>query len=141
MLSGLMQSNERVRSGVARQLQIGSTDLRALYLIDAHYARTPKDLAEQLDITTGSVTPLLDRLEAAGFIERRPNPTDRRSMVLQVTPAGGHARKWGTEHYERAVQQVVDQLPSITLQDLHQILSTLTAALDDVDPSAGQLHR
>jgi hypothetical protein len=46
---------------------------------------TPKKLAELTRLTTGGVTVVLDRLEKAGVIRRAPNPSDRRSSIVQVS--------------------------------------------------------
>jgi DNA-binding MarR family transcriptional regulator len=49
---------------------------------------TPKRLAEDLRMTTGAVTAMTDRLVGAGLFARRPHPTDRRSVHIELTPAG-----------------------------------------------------
>ncbi|MEV4014323.1 MarR family transcriptional regulator [Nonomuraea angiospora] len=38
-----------------------------------------------LGLTTGSVTALVDRLERLGYLARRPDPTDRRKSLIQLT--------------------------------------------------------
>ncbi len=48
---------------------------------------TPGQLAERLDLTSGAVTALIDRLECAGWVSRTPHPSDRRSHVLTLTTA------------------------------------------------------
>ena len=45
-------------------------------------------LGKLLQVHQTSVTNLVDRLEAQGLIKRTPHPTDRRSTVAQITPAG-----------------------------------------------------
>ena len=45
-------------------------------------------LAEQISLTTGGVTRLVDRVEAAGYVERVPCPTDRRVSYAALTDAG-----------------------------------------------------
>jgi MarR family transcriptional regulator, organic hydroperoxide resistance regulator len=46
------------------------------------------DLAAELGVSTGGVSKLIDRLESAGLCRRLPNPSDRRSSLLELTPAG-----------------------------------------------------
>lgn len=46
------------------------------------------DLAEVLDFTSGAVTALCDKLEAAGFAVRQRSRTDRRSIALNITERG-----------------------------------------------------
>jgi MarR family transcriptional regulator, multiple antibiotic resistance protein MarR len=46
------------------------------------------DLAQDIPITVGATSKAVDRLEAAGWVQRRPNPANRRSSLLALTPAG-----------------------------------------------------
>jgi Transcriptional regulators len=46
------------------------------------------DLAEQLDLTSGAITALCDKLEAKGFAERRRLQGDRRNVWLDITEEG-----------------------------------------------------
>jgi DNA-binding MarR family transcriptional regulator len=48
----------------------------------------PRDLAQSSLITSGAMTSRLDRLERAGLIERRPDPGDRRGVLVQLTEQG-----------------------------------------------------
>jgi MarR family transcriptional regulator, organic hydroperoxide resistance regulator len=46
------------------------------------------DIADELGITWGGTSKIVDRLEAAGLCRRRSNPRDRRSSLIDLTPAG-----------------------------------------------------
>ena len=46
------------------------------------------DIATELGITTGGTSKLVDRIEANGCCRRLPNPDDRRSSLLELTPEG-----------------------------------------------------
>lgn len=59
--------------------------LRHLAAGDPAVDHTPATIAKYLGISSASVTALIDRLEALGFVERRPNPKDRRSVVVRTT--------------------------------------------------------
>jgi DNA-binding MarR family transcriptional regulator len=49
---------------------------------------SPSELGERLIVTRATVTGLLDSLERRGFVSRSANPADRRSLLVEVTPAG-----------------------------------------------------
>jgi len=49
---------------------------------------SPSQLMDAVGADTAGMTKLLDRLEAKGLIERRPNPNDRRSVVIEPTERG-----------------------------------------------------
>ncbi len=48
----------------------------------------PRTLLQPLMVTSGGLTNRIDRLEAAGWIVRAPNPEDRRGVFLKLTPSG-----------------------------------------------------
>ncbi|MFI5062583.1 MAG: MarR family winged helix-turn-helix transcriptional regulator [Streptosporangiales bacterium] len=62
----------------------------ALLLHAARQQSSPSQLMTVLGTDTAGMTKLLDRLEAKGLIERRPNPGDRRSVLITLTK-DGHA--------------------------------------------------
>jgi len=46
----------------------------------------PSVIAERLVVTTGSMTSLLDNLEKRGLVRRTPHPSDRRKLLIDITP-------------------------------------------------------
>ncbi|MGL3200815.1 MULTISPECIES: MarR family transcriptional regulator [Curtobacterium] len=76
------------RASAARGL--GPTDTRLVFHLAAADGEgmTPKEAGAFLQLSTGAMTSLIDRLEQRGHLERRPNPDDRRSILLHLTPAG-----------------------------------------------------
>jgi DNA-binding MarR family transcriptional regulator len=82
----------RVRRGTAKELEpIGITYAQARVLRTVASAREPlrmADLADQLDVVPRSATSMIDALESAGLVDRRPDASDRRSIRLTVTDAG-----------------------------------------------------
>ncbi|WP_108257998.1 MarR family winged helix-turn-helix transcriptional regulator [Mangrovicoccus ximenensis] len=52
------------------------------------HALTPSALIDWTMVTSGTMTNRLDKLEAAGLIERRPNPADGRGALVALTPEG-----------------------------------------------------
>jgi DNA-binding MarR family transcriptional regulator len=53
--------------------------------------RSAGGLAKRMDLSSGAMTNRLDRLEAAGFVRRVPDATDRRSVQVELTDEGGDA--------------------------------------------------
>lgn len=77
--------NNRFDDAVARRHGIGPADLHALEHLERSGGMTPGQLGERLQLTSGAVTALADRLERAGLLGRAPHPTDRRSTMLCLT--------------------------------------------------------
>jgi DNA-binding MarR family transcriptional regulator len=70
----------------AEVLGINRTDFRCLDVIDQHGTATAGELANELSITTGAVTALLDRLEHRGLVRRIRDDVDRRRVLVEITP-------------------------------------------------------
>ena len=60
---------------VADKVGMGWTDLQALYVLANHGPATPSELARRVNLTTGSASRMIDRLERAGFVLSSPRPT------------------------------------------------------------------
>jgi MarR family transcriptional regulator, organic hydroperoxide resistance regulator len=85
-----------------------------------------QDLAAGLDVSAGGASKLVDRLGAFGYCRRLPNPSDRRSSLLELTLAGqrilAEARRSVDEELERLLGGVLSSAQirqlSATLEDL-----------------------
>lgn len=71
---------------VAARIGVNATDLRCLEQVIAEPGLTPGRLAETAGLTSGAITGVLDRLERAGFVTRRPDPADRRRITVAAVP-------------------------------------------------------
>ena len=107
-----------LRIRLAEKLGIGTIDINAMAFVGEVDGMTPKALGNLLNITTGSVTAMVDRLESKGFMIRKPNPTDRRSVLLHLSPAGTHAMQWATEHFAEAAAAVLQGAPEGSISDV-----------------------
>lgn len=71
----------------ARLLGVNGTDLRCLEHLITAGELTPSELGDRLNLTTGSVTAMLDRLEKLDLLVRSPHPGDRRKITVRPTEA------------------------------------------------------
>lgn len=62
-----------------------------------HAPRTVSELGEALDLDSGTLTPLLKRMEAAGLVGRTRDPADERRVQVSLTPAGVALRERAKE--------------------------------------------
>jgi len=72
------------RNAVGRKLGLNITDSECLSLLAIRGISRPTELARYTGLTTGSTTAMLDRLEKARFITRKPHPKDRRGVVIGI---------------------------------------------------------
>ncbi|MCQ8782849.1 MarR family winged helix-turn-helix transcriptional regulator [Mangrovibrevibacter kandeliae] len=75
---------------LARKHGLALADLCCLDLLETQDA-SAKEIAEYVDLSTGATTALIDRLEREGFVERRPNPNDRRGVSVHLVHARAKA--------------------------------------------------
>lgn len=77
---------DAVDEALADYLGLNRTDARCLDVLERDGPMTAGQLARAVGLTTGSVTTVLDRLEAAGCASRRRDERDRRRVLVEVTP-------------------------------------------------------
>jgi len=122
----------RMRAGVARQLApLGLTFSQARVLRMIGRAQQPLrigDIATSLEIVARSATGMVDVLETAGLATRRPDPTDRRSVLVELTPEGGELLGHMTEARRAGAEELLSRLTDQQRTQLLGLLETLNAA-------------
>ncbi|MFC7411497.1 MarR family winged helix-turn-helix transcriptional regulator [Hydrogenophaga atypica] len=86
---------------------------------------TVSHLGERLQLDSGTLTPLLKRMEAAGWLTRERSAEDERRVLVWLTPAGQALKQQA-----RAIPQCVLQAAECSLSDI-QALSAQVRALRD----------
>jgi DNA-binding MarR family transcriptional regulator len=128
-----------LRIRLSEKLGIGTIDINAMAFVGEVDGLTPKDLGKALNITTGSVTAMVDRLEAKGFMVRKPNPTDRRSVLLHLSPEGTDAMQWANDHFAAAAGALLQASSEDSIVDIAEFLEGIGQRLmaAATDPEAG----
>lgn len=82
-------AEQRLSLESRNDMQLGENDMKALRFLvlckTQNIVATPGALADHLGVSSAATTKLLDRLEAAGHIQRAPHPTDRRAITITIT--------------------------------------------------------
>lgn len=128
----LLETAQRhLRVSVAAEVGIGTSELTALEAIAESRGLTPKWLGLELALSTGAVTALLDRLAAAGLVERVSNPQDRRSVLLRATEPGTALLNRVIERYEAVSVAVLHASPGLAgeerAEDIARAAAVITA--------------
>jgi DNA-binding MarR family transcriptional regulator len=85
LLRDLSTETVLLHQAIADRLGLNPTDHKCLgFLLDAGRPVTAGELATLTGLTTGAVTGVVDRLEAAGFVRRTRDPEDRRKVGIEV---------------------------------------------------------
>ena len=129
---------QRYRLRAARALfDVGASEMMALSQLFTAGTCSPTELAAFLSMTTASVTSLLDRLQRAGHVVRRPHPSDRRRVLVELTP---RARDTITAMFAFTSTATAHAARSMSPSELSvalRFLHTVSEAYDRIDPIAG----
>lgn len=103
----LLQAGREMQGALARHLGVRVTDVQAVdHVVSSADPLGPVELGNRLGMRSASATVLVDRMVAAGHLERGPDPRDGRRVVLRATD---HAR----EEVRQALAPLVDQVAQI----------------------------
>ena len=92
---------------VAKKFKLSRTDMRCLDLLGRLGPMTAGRLSDESGLSTGAVTFLLDRLEAAGMVKRRRDTADRRRVWVELVPAA-------QKRLQHAQQPIVEEMKQVT---------------------------
>lgn len=79
----------RLYAALAGRVGVNVTDVNVLSLLDKDGPLTAGQIAQHAGLSRGgAITAVIDRLERAGFLRRRRDPTDRRRVIVELIPDG-----------------------------------------------------
>ncbi len=100
---------------------------RALRVISRYERPRMADLAQALEVVPRSITSMVDTLEAAGFVAREPDPTDRRATIVVLTDAGAEVLRQVGRMRAEAAEQLFAKLSAREQGELRRLLELLEA--------------
>jgi DNA-binding MarR family transcriptional regulator len=129
----LVAADRRLRARDPQQPgDLSQGQVRALFKFAGDEEVTAGELAKRAELSPASMTAMLDALEKAGMVERHRSETDRRQVIVRLTPAGQerlHERKraW-TQHWESCLGEHSDE----ELDAAARVFHTMAAMLDGI---------
>jgi len=133
----LVRTGERLLGAIDQALRhhgLSRAGREALAVLDgAGQPLSPTAIAERLIVTTASVTSLLDTLERRGLVERRPDPTDRRRLLIVITRDGKAVVDQFLPEVVALQTAALATLTEAQRQQLVELLATVAATLTDLD--------
>jgi len=87
-------------------------------------------LGERLFLESNTLTPILKKLEALGYVVRRRDPADERQVIVTLTPAGRALRETGA-------QRTLVQAAGLTPDDFRRLQRDVTRLRDNLIQSVG----
>ncbi|HMS00562.1 MAG TPA: MarR family transcriptional regulator [Anaerolineales bacterium] len=119
------------RNAVSEWAGVNVTDMECLRLLFLKGSASPSEISKHTGLTSGATTAMLDRLEKAGLIERKPNPNDRRGTL--VAPAESSAEKAASwfESARTAQDKLISNYSENELEIISDIFERFTKLWDD----------
>ena len=114
---------------VSVKVGLGGSDSQFMTLLQTYGPLTPRQLAEHTGLTSGTITGVIDRLEAHGFVTREPDPRDRRKVV--VTPSLEKIQEKLVPLYAEQGARTQELLASRSIDELRVISQFLADSVDN----------
>ncbi len=124
-LAKVHQIANRFLSQKVSELSITSVQAMVLGFLDKEDQITSSELGKRTELDSATLTGLLDRLESTGFIERKGNPDDRRSIHIHLTKKGKAMSREATRVIAESNLEFLQGLTLAEKQDLHDIIKKL----------------
>jgi DNA-binding MarR family transcriptional regulator len=96
------------------------------------------ELAALAGMTKPSMGYLIEYLEQHGYVERVPDPSDKRAQLVRLTPRGWQMSQTGRKIVQQAEARWVELIGQKAVEKLRQCLQELVAALRDTPLDAGE---
>jgi DNA-binding MarR family transcriptional regulator len=107
---------------------------RTLVVLSGHGPLNLATLAGMLEVQPSTTGRMVDRLVAAGLIQRGPNPASRREVLISLTHRGQSAVRRVTDRRRELIAAVVTRLEPAQRRGLVHALTAFTAAGDEPPP-------
>lgn len=133
--AALRRQHQRVIDALASDHGIAATDVRAIVHLADRGTLTPKAVGAFLGLTQGSMTALVDRIERADLVRRVPHPTDRRSLLLEITDEGERVAARTRSIYEDAFGTALGR------DDVARVHGTFTRVTDALKNHEDRIQR
>lgn len=94
----------------------------------------PTDIYRQSLLSSGAVTNRIDRVEKMGLVVRVPDPEDRRSIIVRLTPAGQKLADQAIEAQFEVMVAALGRLSKREREDLTRLLAKALLSLEETAP-------
>jgi DNA-binding MarR family transcriptional regulator len=130
-------ATDQMDDAAARGFGVNRTDARCLDIVEQFGPITAGRLAESAGLTTGSVTAVIDRLVAKGYLRRVADPGDRRRVMVELTD---ELEELAGRFYGPLAMQAFPFLSGYTNSELELIADFLRTSTEIVETRAREIR-
>ena len=125
------QAFERYSGAHVKKMGLTESQFDVIATLGNTSGMTCKELGERTLITKGTLTGVLDRMEARALVSRRSDAVDARRTHIALTGKGAHLFDEAFPAHMRHLQRAFDRVPATELVALHNHLSDLRLAFEE----------
>jgi len=115
----------------AREFGMSYSRGRVVAALSASGPVLMRALSEAVGVTPRTITGLVDALEADGWVQRCPHPSDRRATIVALTPSAEAAFARLDRGYRSLARDLLSGLPEADQQATLGVIDHIAARLDD----------
>lgn len=135
----LMKAHRTLSRHAARSIEpsgLGFSDFAVLEVLLSKGPQKVNDIGRRVDLTSGSITTAVDRLERRGLVVRELDDADRRSRIVRLTPAGRARIGEVFAQHEAALEAASSGLTKAERKSLIELLKKLGVAAERIPEAA-----
>ena len=130
-LGMILRSWLRATTNAVTDLPGGPRGYQVLSMATGGACGSQAAMAERIGVDRTVMTHLIDDLEAAGLVERRLDPADRRARLIELTPKGRSAYVELSERIRRVERAVLSGLDDESVDHLRALLHRAAVNVDE----------
>jgi DNA-binding MarR family transcriptional regulator len=130
-------ATDKMDDAGSQALGVNRTDGRCLDVIQQTGRISAGELADRAGLTSGSVTAVIDRLEAKGYVRRVADPEDRRRVLVELTDLMEH-RAW--ELWGPLAQRGIPQLERLSVSEIELLIRYMHFATELNETRAAEIR-
>ena len=130
-LGAVLRTWLKATAHAVEDLPGGPRGYQVLSMATGGPCRTQAAMAERIGVDRTVMTHLIDDLEAADLVERRPDPSDRRARRIELTPRGRSTYAELASRIDHVERAVLSGLDDASVEQLRGLLLRAASALDD----------
>lgn len=111
------------------RFQLNTSQYRTLLLFDEEGGKRLTTISKRLLLSKSTITRVIDELEDRGWVERIPDPEDRRAQRVVLTPDGIQKRREICEAHRQALDEVFQHFSESDRENFDSLLKNLCSSL------------
>jgi DNA-binding MarR family transcriptional regulator len=135
----LMTESRRLTKGLARQFGLTGPQLSVLKLLESLGDLSLSSLSDRIKAQNSTVTGIIDRMEREGLVRRERSESDRRVVLIRLTPKGRHIAEGIEVEPLEMFRHALAALPRKDREELLRILSVFQKRVRDLVAAEPQL--